>query len=56
MNTDIEEQEITVIAKCPVCKKKKTYTNDKPMNYTPHCDVHFYVPMIISKVTIKNKK
>ena len=55
MITDIqEEQLITVIAKCPLCKRKKTYKSDKPLNYTPHCDIHFFVPMIISKVTVEN--
>ena len=46
-------QEVTVIAKCPKCKKKKEYV--MPITFTPFCDKCLYVPMIVQKVIVKNK-
>lgn len=49
-----QSQKITVIAKCHKCKKKKTFTNDTSLHYTPYCDTCF-VPLFIDKVIVENK-
>lgn len=51
--TKKNKQKITVTAKCPKCKKTKQFVNDKPINYTPHCDKCF-VPLFIHKLEIAN--
>lgn len=39
-----------VIAKCMLCKKRKRYNMDKPLNHTPMCDTCLMSPMIVQKV------
>jgi hypothetical protein len=50
------KQLITVIAKCPKCKKTKKYSSDDPPQHTPYCPHGCGLPMIISKVNIKTVK
>ena len=47
-------QQITVIAKCHKCKRKK-YFYEKP-TLTPYCPYCFTVPMFIDKVIVKKVK
>jgi hypothetical protein len=44
-----------VIAKCPKCKKKKTYRPPMPPNHTPYCPHGCLMPMFIDKVFYKSK-
>ena len=51
MKTKCVGQKIVVKAKCPRCKKRKQYTNEKMLDYTPHCpDCH--IPLFIDSVSI----
>jgi hypothetical protein len=42
-------QKVKVTAKCPICKKKRTFTN--PPAHTPHCP-ECCVPVFVDKIEL----